>query len=699
MQDSLSCWTAIELYEEYVIATHSPETAQRIINELRSATLRFWAEELGFKRTTEGRKMTKADSTEAQKFLQTLGVDVLLNARQTLQQAFENQKASIATQNTYGNRMNKLVSWSQEQEWWPDKTSWKAIVKAQSCPVLKNPYGDTSNTPLTTRRTRHLKYRLKPQETPVGLQKELDNFFQFLTSPEWPSRVIDPIEDSSACEHIKNIRLMLGWFYRYQTPPVKLEQLSLSQLLPLVTQDDLEGLTIRQQEKVWKQHKQTLETWLCNYFTFLREKMFSKSPQTRRNKLGAILAYAKFQYTGEVETESDYEQIPLVKVLNNHLAKVRKEIAEWTKNRQSVSDFEKKWPDTAEGETALAVVRAKIVEPLRIECRPRTSRGLFRGGVKIAKSHQDYLKWSFLAELPARRQQEYRTARIALSCPITRPEGVPLDGLYHPLPPDEVREKRRDGTIKDNYFYFTYVHKKKHYPQGIWVFNVHNYKTRKTHGPQSIVIPNRQLADGSCFYDYLERYLYGWFLPAGYRNSRIYNWWQPELIGCRGRWVTTGRASFNPGDACCLPTGNNAAVWSWGYLLVVPNLGTLADGSGFAGSYDTTSHRLIGKRITPHTMRYIWATWAYQVQLNDAQFRSLAYAMGHKVETLRQMYERCTPEEKRRPIEEAIEELLFEPVPEPVPDVEALPHWEGLLQQLQQLSPAEREQLMAALTK
>jgi hypothetical protein len=96
-------------------------------------------------------------------------------------------------------------------------------------------------------------------------------------------------------------------------------------------------------------------------------------------------------------------------------------------------------------------------------------------------------------------------------------------------------------------------------------------------------------------------------------------------------------------------------------------------------------------------MRYIWATWAYQVQLNDAKFRSLAYAMGHKVETLRQMYERCTPEEKRRPIEEAIDELLFDQLPEP--DVETLPHFQGLLQQLQQLSPTEREQLMAALTK
>ncbi len=699
MKESLTCWQAIELYEEFVRTTHPHEKAERTINELRSAILRFFASQLGFKRTTQGRKMTLADSTSAQQFLQTLGVEVLLSAPQTLQQAFENQKASIATRNTYGNRFNQFLSWSKSQEWWPSQGSWKAHVKAQCCPILKNPYGDTSNTPLRECRMRQLKYGLKPQETPVALQKELDKFFQYLTSPEWPSRVIDPIEDSSACEYIKDIRLMLGWFYRYQTPAIKLEQLSLSQLLPRVTLDDLEGLTTRQQEKVWKQHKQTLETWLFRYFSFLREVLSSKSPQTRRNKLGALLALAKFLYTDEVETEGDYEQIPLIKLLNNHLEKARREIAEWTKNRLSVSDFEKKWPDTPEGETALAVVRAKIVEPLRIECRPRTSRGLFRGGFVIAKSHQHYLKWSFLADLPPRRQQEYRTARIALSCPITRPEGVPQNGLYHPLPPTEVREKRRDGTIKDNYLYKTYLHKKKHYPQGVWVLDVQQYKTRKTHGAQSIVIPDRQFADGSCFYDYLEHYLYGWFLPVGHRNSRIYDWWQPELIGCRGRWVTSGRAEFNPGDACYLPTGNNAAIWSWGYLLVAPKLGTLADRSGFAGSFDTTSHRLIGKRITPHTMRYIWATWAYQVQLTDAQFRSLAYAMGHKVETLRQMYERCTPEEKRRPIEEAISELLFEPSPAPEAQVEASPHWKSLLQQVQQLSPTEQEQFMAALTK
>jgi hypothetical protein len=687
------------MYEEQIRAIYPVSQAERILNELRCATLRFWLSQLGFKRTTSGRKMTKSEIEAAKDFLKTLTVEVLLSARQTLQQAFQNQKASKASQNTYGNRFNQFLSWSEQQPWWPAIGSRRARVKQQCCPAMKNPYGDTSNTPLTERRTVHQEYTLKPQDTPAPLQQELDDFYRYLTDPECPLRVIDAISESSALEYIKDIRLILGWFCYQRTPPIALEQLRLSHLIPVVRQEDLEHLTSRQQAKLWKQHKQTFDTWLCSYFRFLREVLHSKSPQTKRNKLGALLALAKFLYTSEVEEDADYPLLPLFKALNNHLSSVRKDISEWVNNRQSVSDFEKKWPDTAEGETALAVVRTKIVEPLRLECRPRNSRGQFRGGFVIAKSHQHYLKWSLLADIPARRQQEYRTLRMALTCPVKRPESVPPDGLYHPLPPAPVREKHWDGTIKDNYLYFTYVHEKKTYPQGVWVLDIQQYKTRSTHGAQSLVIPNRHFTDGSCFYDYLERYLYGSWLSEGYKARQVYDWWQPELKGQRGRWVTSGRAEFNPGDACCLPTGVNSPLWSWGYVFVLPKIGIKADGPGFAGSFETTSHRFLGKRISPHTMRYIWATWAYQVRLDDAQTRSLAYAMGHKVETLRGMYQRCTPEEKRRPIEEAIDELLFELPTAAQPQQEAQSNLENLLQQLQQLSPAEREQLMAALAR
>ena len=450
---------------------------------------------------------------------------------------------------------------------------------------------------------------------------------------------------------------------------------------------------------MWKQHKQTLETLLCGHFRFLREVIRSKSPRTKHNKLAALVALAKFLYMSEVEEDADYAQIPVFKVLNNHLGAVRKDISEWVKNRQSVSDFEKKWPDTEEGETALGVVRALIVEPLRKKCRPRDSRGRFRRGGVIATSYEQYLKWSLMADIPPRRQQEYRTLRMALTCPVQRPIDVPQNGLYHPLPPYEVREKGWDGTLKDNYLYKTYNHKKTHYPEGVWVMDIQQYKTRSTHSAQSIVIPNRQFTDGSCFYDYLECYLYGSWMSGGYHNRQVYDWWQPELLGKRGRWVTLGRAEFNPSDACHLPTGKQKALWSWGYVFVLPESGFSGDSASFSASFERTAHRLIGKRITPHTMRYIWATWAYQVRLNDAQLRSLAYAMGHTVETLRGMYERCTPEEKRRPIEEAISELLFDQPPAAEPHVEVRHEWESLLQQLQKLSPSEREQLMAALAR
>ncbi len=72
MQESLTCWSAVELYEEYIKAIYPDSKAERIINELRCATLRFWASELGFKRTTSGRKMTKPEVESAKEFLKTL---------------------------------------------------------------------------------------------------------------------------------------------------------------------------------------------------------------------------------------------------------------------------------------------------------------------------------------------------------------------------------------------------------------------------------------------------------------------------------------------------------------------------------------------------------------------------------------------------------------------------------------------------
>jgi Site-specific recombinase XerD len=146
-------------------------------------------------------------------------------------------------------------------------------------------------------------------------------------------------------------------------------------------------------------------------------------------------------------------------------------------------------------------------------------------------------------------------------------------------------------------------------------------------------------------------------------------------------------------------TKTESEFWSWGYLFIQPNAGMPLNKSEFWRLVTSAAHRLTGKYISPHTMRSVWATWAFQVGLTDQQKESLAYAMGHKLETLKKMYERCTPEEKRQPIEEAIEELLFETLQSDKLQTPSTDDPVALAHQLQKLTPVERQRLIQMLSR
>jgi hypothetical protein len=504
--------------------------------------------------------------------------------------------------------------------------------------------GRVNTKPLTERREKYSAYQLAPKEVSAILQAELTELYQFLTEMEWPGRLSNPITASSAETYLKHLRLILGWLHRYQGTPVS--ELSLNLLVPKITAEELEDLSDSEKEKFWKQHQYNLETCISNYFKFLRETMGSFSPRTKKFKMNALSALAKFQYHTEVEHPNDYKNIPLIKVINKYSRAVRKEIKQWERQKRYTIKPENKWPEVIDTKTALSTVRLQILEPLRQECRVKYDNWHWRDSSALAMSIQRYLAWSFLADMPARRQEEYRSLRVALSCSIKRPSEVPLNEVYHPLPPADVRQRRRDKNLEDNYIYKTYFYKNTYYKSGVWVLDLQNYKTWKTYGSQSIAIPNRKFSDGNCLYDYIERHLYGWYLNEDY--------------GQQGKWLTAGRTSFNPGDACYIYNqSQNSEFWSWGYFFIQPLVGLPFNSTEFKDLVRNAAHRLTGIGLTPHTMRSIWATWAYQVGLTDSETESLAYAMGHDVKILLELYEKCTPDEKRRPIEEAIDELLF----------------------------------------
>ncbi|XGW00859.1 MAG: hypothetical protein ACAF41_33320 (plasmid) [Leptolyngbya sp. BL-A-14] len=681
-----------ELYAEEIRNQNSARQAERIINEFRSGLFRFLLPEWGFERGKTGRKMTSTDVQAAEEYTKSICVQRLVRARDLLESTFAKAAVTPSSRNTYGNRLEQFLQWAEQQSWWPCERLLK--IQDQCRPPQRiSGRRHYSDLPLTSRNGQYLRYRLMEAETPPALQAQLEGVDQFLVAPRFSGRVFDPVKPQTRDGYLKDVHLILGFFYQHKQIPVPLDQLRLEDLVPVVTEDDLEGLSYRQQKRLWKEKQLYLEAWLHEYFEFIRVQNNSTSPRTQLSKLVAVQRVAHYLYRHEVSRKGDYHSIPVLVTLEDEISRVVAVKKKWEKTKTYVANQERKWPDVVEGETALTTLRREVLEPLRLECRPRRQDGVFREPFVIAISHQHYLKWAFVTDLPPRRQKAYRTTKIALSCPVKCPADVPPDGCYFPLPPPEEREKNHDGTLADNYLYKTYLYKGKAYPQGLWILELTSFKTDETYGIYSMMLPDRQFEDGSTFYDHLDHYLCGWWMPEGRKKLQAYDWWDPQLKGRRGRWVTKGRAEFEPQDICEAPHRRQSPIWRSGYLFPVPNTGLPANGCSFGGSFERTSYQILGKRITPHMTRYIWATWAFQVGLSDQELRSLAYAMGHSVETLRKMYERCTPEEKLRPIYEAIDRHLFQQLEEPPEKEVAKPNLLTLVEDLRQLTAEERQQI------
>ncbi|HEY9880042.1 MAG TPA: hypothetical protein V6D29_16425 [Leptolyngbyaceae cyanobacterium] len=691
---------ALECYYSELEATRSPQQAQNIKNETDSALFRFVLPKLGFKREDLSRRMTNAEIEEARSLLKTLSLRFLWKLVSLSEQSFEEQQVSVAVRNTYGARIRQFHDSCAEQIWYPGSRSHSPKFQEELAPPLLRIYGRTSDTILMPEKAGvigSLNYSLKPAETNPALQQELDEYARFLGDAHYADRVTTPIDPDTVGDYLGTVKLYLGWWHRHYDPSLPLEQLSLNLLVPKFTDEDLDQMSSSQRKRLWREQKRKLRAWISAYFQFLADVAKSRSPRTREGKLAMLLKLSYYQYRHEVEEAEEYDQIEIIGSIKAIQREYRAEAKRWNKSRQYVADQSKKWPDVPDGKTALTVLREGLFVKLWQRCRPRNSSGVLHDAHPLAQFLAIFLMWAELLLEPPRRQQEFRTRRVALVCPIQRPASVPPNGLYHPLPPDEVRMRNQNGLITDNYLYRTYERQGKHYPEGIWVKQICKYKTRKHHGVQDIIIRNRPIGDGLTLYDYIERYLYGYWYSGSFRNSITYQWWDEALQGCRGRWLSKGVMEFE--SEAHEVSHEKAGNWPWMLLFPVPDTGKEHTTDSLARAFEISSHEWLGKRITPHVLRAVWATWAFQIGLPDATIHSLAYAMGSTYKTLRDWYERCTPEDKRRPIEEAIDDYFFDALNQ-YDDEElqaASPEVQRVLRLANRLSPSDRQQLLLLL--
>jgi hypothetical protein len=194
------------------------------------------------------------------------------DARELVAKAFERPEITLASRNTYGNRLNQFLSWMETQSWYPSDRMLRIQDQCRSSRKFTG-RRRVQDLRLTSREGAYLEYSLKPEETPAALQEVLDDLDRFMVAPRYAGRVRRRISESTRDSYFKDIRLLLGFCVRYQPNPISLTELALTHLMPLVTRQDLARLTELDRDDLWRSQELALETWIANYFVLFKRKI------------------------------------------------------------------------------------------------------------------------------------------------------------------------------------------------------------------------------------------------------------------------------------------------------------------------------------------------------------------------------------------------------------------------------------------
>jgi hypothetical protein len=617
----------LPLYETFLYNEHRAKSAQSTFNQTLTALTRYTLPGWGGP-CPQSRKPTQAEVEASQQFMKSITLKQLRSALDIQARVFEERGVSSNSRYTYSSTLKKFIKWAQRQNWWPypEEQTRKNYARRHW-----HGHGAATSKKVTTR-VQLAPYSLKPEETPPQLQQQLNQFYQFLTQPRWPQRLGSPVRPDVAEGYVIYLRRILGWFYRYarpmydpegricgysdvaDAPPVALDQLSLDLLIPKVKLKYATDKELAFQEA--NRAAEHIDLWICKFLDFLEFERQSQSYQSQLVTIIGVHALVRFQYHTETQ-DPRYQNIPAMRMVRRHLSLIKQR----ENIHKPVSNLEMQWLD-------LPDVLRKIVKSLTEECHYRASSGHRRSDRAIAQSFQLFTIWALLTFRPPRRQREFRDLKLSLSCPIKRPNNLAKNQVIHPLPPNRADDKEHGYLFKDQ--------------DGFWYMDMtpESYKTGATYGHQRLRIPDELVADDKTLYDYLEAFLYGYYLDS------------------KGNWESGGKLAASPSRKGQWQSLRMALNPDHNHVFVQPRNGKCFEAAHFSSLIINSSHRLTGQKVTPHLLRDIFATWFLDQGYTAERIASLAYAMAHNEETLRRIYDRRKPKDKNRPIEEIMVGLV-----------------------------------------
>jgi hypothetical protein len=658
----------------------------QVYRQLLSAFRHFLMPGWGFPRPPK--RSTQEDMAKATYALEQLPLERLYNWEIAIEKGFDLADKDARQRSVPRSHVRKFYNWCLEKGILIDPTQHEKLSK--TTPALK--MGEGSNRPKTRRNKVDMShYSLKEKQISPSLWQEFDKYRAFIIEPLYRKRVKKRKRESTANIHYRIHKEILGWLHNHCG--ILLEDLSLDLIVRSTDIDD---------QKDAEKAAEEFRVLIFELAKFLQSRGTTAGSVAK--KINVLTQLIQFQYLGQFHHRHGND-IPVMKVARE-LAAYYEDCAS-----QELDPIllELKWLELPE-------VIQKIALPAFKYTEYKTKDKVLRSLSAIADSFQTALKWSFIALMPPRRPGEWRTCKLAMACELSeKPRDLQPGEWIWPLPPNRMSaEELKYGYLTRQYVFQDPQTKEKfgaylgrtpptdRYLERIplWFKDTPPLaaKSGESHGYQHVLIMDRRVYRDKHLYDFLEAYVMGY--------------WRDRY----GNWISAGKSIERPNSSFRfhelhshlladtserVESGELVQPSTW--LFVGSRTGKLVRCGDFGDKFGRFAYKMTGQFLTPHLMRSVYAVHLLETVGDRATLISLAEAMGHKIKTLEQIYDKRRPGQKTRLIEVELSSQLDRicsglPVDLKMPQQDSSFDAASLKAAIQQLSPRERKLLLESFS-
>jgi hypothetical protein len=550
----------------------------------------------------QGARITQEEILAARKFLETLPLSTLPKLRAAQEQTFKHLQIPRDKQRQPKSYLNKFLNWVEEQGWLVgvslnqsgEKSRYRFYRKGngvmQRKKLTQRPANTLEKFALSLDVADYFPQSQEEEEKISQVLKriagELEEFETWLKERGYKKSSLDI--------RLSNASRFLGWLYRTNQFP--LEELSLTSMIPLVrlkfslkefsdyhSYIYAKGLGQEETRDIATATVKKLE----DYFNWLNNP---PSPGTKAMYTESAISLAKFIYRHE--TDEDYAaecmDVPVVRRLRVFCNKLETE----KRNARSVVPYHEKAITWEQALLALEKLRieANLTHILDKQCRQKKRPIQARSG-----SLMRFLVLAFMILIPPDRGRTFRELKIG----TTFKHGVFHGDIF--IPKDQML-----NPLEARY----YIH-----------LLPDDYKTGDAYGEWIGEVPNTEFPDGSCFYDYLNQWLYNDIVDVYCRQKTIYKGMRSVLEPKDHNYLFFGSVTKQP----------------------------LSDASQMTAKVKYPIERLTGVPVSPHTLRKIFRTFIKDNQATHAEEESIAFWMKHDLRTANKDYTFQTCRNKLQP--------------------------------------------------